>query len=190
MVNRFEVVAREVALRLEPRIASDRGLRRGAFLERPGSVIHREEVHGARVAVAAERNEDEAGVDPELVRDRPLDERVLNDEARARRLATGAARHGLRRLAEVRVVGHEEERDVLRDLPAEEEPGPAQEQVLLEPGRIPRGGGLAAPVGPGLQEDAEAEVHVVVDLDDGLRIRDRRQQRDDQGKGDEGESIR
>ena len=69
--------------------------------------------------------------------------------------------------------------------PPSEESRSAQEQVLLEPGRVPGGVRLAVPVRPALQQDAETEVHVVVDLDDRLGAGETGQQRHDDGQGDE-----
>src|ERR1051325_2517608 len=158
----LEPVVHEVALCQEAGVAADRRLRRGALAEGVGAVVERQQRRGALQAVAAERRQHQAGVDDERVvrgaEGFPPQEDVLGDEARA---------EGLWRLAEVRIVGLEEERDRGRNLTPDQEAEAAEEEVVRVSLRI---GGDLRGVRPRLDQRSEFDVDVVVDLDGGLPI--------------------
>src|SRR5664280_954134 len=164
----LEAVAEEVAPEHEAGVAPGVVLKGRARKVVVGRRVEHERRRAARDDRAVGRHEDLAELDVELLGDAPLADGVLQLEARAGRLGA-SARATDRRLAEVGVVGLDEEEHVRGHLSAQDDPGPAQQHVLL-----PAAGGgvrrvrdlLLVPLR--LQQQPELEVDVVVDLDDGL----------------------
>src|SRR5262245_14018741 len=107
----------------------------------------------------AERDEHHSRVEREFLARFPFDPCILRDEAGAEVLGC---------LAEIRIVRFEEKCDGRRDLTADQNAHSAQEQVL----RVAAGGGVLRGVRPSLNERAEAEAHLIVDLDDSLSVRE------------------
>src|ERR1035441_7394771 len=168
----LEAVVEEVAPEHEAGIASGVVLQRGARHDVVGGLVEHERGRAAREDPAVDGHENLAELDVELLGGAPLADGVEEVEARRRRLdPRRPARQRLRGLAEVRVLGIEVEENVLRDLPAQDETGPAEHHVLLPPPRIVvRRVRDLLKVGLPLEQDAEPEIDVVVDLDEGLGL--------------------
>src|ERR1035437_10011793 len=166
----FEAVAEEPAPEHEAGVAIGVVLQRGARHGVVGGLVEHERGRAAREDPAVDGHEDLAELDVELLGDAPLADGVEEVEARRRRLdPRRSARQRLRGLAEARVLGIEVEENVLRHLAAQDETGPAKQHVLLPPpGIVVRRVRDLLEVGLPLEQDAEPEIDVVVDLDEGL----------------------
>src|ERR1017187_5655374 len=166
----LEGVAEEVAPEHDAGIAVGVVLQRGARHGVVGGLVEHERGRAAREDPAVDGHENLAELDVELLGGTPLADGVEEVEASRRRLdPRRPARQRLRGLAEARVLGIEVEENVLGDLPAQDETGPAEQHVLLPPSRIVVGRVRdLLEVGLPLEQDAEPEIDVVVDLDEGL----------------------
>src|SRR5581483_4564073 len=107
-------------------------------------------------AVARDRGQHQPRIDHQLRTHLVFDICVLQEQR-----DLGVLRAGGERLVDVRRVGLDEEREVRRDLAAEEKTRAADEDVL----RVTARRGILKLLRLRLQEDAELQIDVVIDLD-------------------------
>src|SRR5450759_5469662 len=127
----LETVAEKVAPEHEAGVAPGVGLELRVRRQVVGRLVQHERGRAARDNPAVDRYQDLAELDVELLGDAPLADGVEEVEARAKSLRPRRGADGLRRLAEVRVLGLAAEANVIRDLAADEEAHAANEEVLL-----------------------------------------------------------